>query len=94
MEGPERMGAGPESTGIEIEQLQLFDEYERYEIDTPDDVSGGDAARENGQRLHAVGHRPDHHQSRGHYGVRGDRLEFDCSRRRGTPPGPWTRRDS
>lgn len=72
MEGRERTGAGPEPTGTELEQLRLFDEYQRRDVAGPQD----EAVRDEGRRLHLQGRRYD----REHFGVRGDRLGPDCPR--------------
>ena len=81
MEGPERMGAGPESTGIESEQLRLFDVYQHDEVSAGPEQAPNEAGTTNGtQRLHSLRYRADRLQ-RDHFGVRGDRLEADCARR-------------
>lgn len=73
MDLPRHMGAGPESTGTEVEQLQLFDPQliGRIAIEAAGPVAVSD-------HRHALGHRPDHRIVREHPGVRGDRLEGVC----------------
>ena len=81
MEGPERMGAGPESTGTDDEQLRLFEAYEQYELDVGREQAPNEASALNGdQRLHSLRYRADRLR-RDHFGARGDRLEADCARR-------------
>jgi hypothetical protein len=75
------MGAGPESTGTDDEQLRLFDEY-----DTKGETNVVDATHTASEvadvhRSHALGHRPEWLHTRDHPGVRGDRLEGVCLRR-------------
>jgi hypothetical protein len=85
MEGPERRGAGPESTGINNEQLNLFISYDNGAARDDYDVMADGAMRaDDGSlgrlRSHALGHRPDQPHTRDHPGVRGDRLEGVCLR--------------
>ena len=82
MEGPERRGAGPEATGIEYEQLSLFDDHDYAEADALARDESVDANEPAGvRRLHALGHRPDRLHTSDHPGARGDRLEGICRRR-------------
>ncbi len=85
MEGPERRGAGPESTGINNEQLNLsvahgHEAVHDYDGDitrtTPDPSVSANATRS-----HALAHRPNRLHTRDHPGARGDRLEGNCQLR-------------
>lgn len=78
MEGPERMGAGPVSTGIDGAQLELFVEHEIFD---PAEVSADELAINGVRRAHALDRRPDRLHTSGHFGARGDRLEVVCRRR-------------
>lgn len=84
MEGPERTGAGPESTGIEDEQLNLFAAtvYEERGFSDHDIAVATPAANEavGARRSHTLGRRPDRLQTSGHLGARGDRLDAICRR--------------
>ncbi len=83
MEGEQQMGAGPETTGIEYEQLQLFVHQHHVGIgerrsQTETDIPAIEPAVE--LRHHWLGLRPDRLHTSDHPGVRGDRLEGSCRR--------------
>lgn len=80
MERERNMGAGPETTGNEIEQLRLFDEDENDRMVQSRAISPEGVAFAGLRRRHELGHRPDRLHTSDHPGVRGDRLEVSCRR--------------
>ena len=90
MEGERSMGAGPETTGNEVEQLALFNEHQDddvFEVERPPErrvephtLSAYDVALGGLHRLHRLGARPDRLHTSDHFGARGDRLEGRCLR--------------
>ncbi len=84
MEGPERRGAGPETTGDNNEQLTLFTtlDHEAWRLGDEDIAR---ATREINDsislaRTNALGLRSQRLLARDHPSVRGDRLEGSCLR--------------
>ena len=80
MEREPNMGAGPETTGNEQAPTSAVVHEQPTE-------AFGEAAPEGAHALrrHDLGARPDRLHTSGHPGVRGDRLEIHCVRRR----WPW-----